>query len=220
MDLSFVGPGAAIPAADLVILPGSKNTRADLRWLREQGWDQALRRHLRYGGKVIGICGGMQMLGMSVADPHSVEGERGADEGLGLLAIDTELARDKTLRQVAGVCAFADAQAPVEGYEIHMGLTTARGACAPAFLIEGRPEGALSADGQILGTYLHGLFDRPEARAALLAWAGMRAEDAAAAEDPRRLRERSIARMAQTARPLYDALCSLSAPPAWSAVRS
>jgi adenosylcobyric acid synthase len=98
IDLRFVGPGQAIPPADLIILPGSKNTRGDLAWLKQQGWPDAIRRHLRYGGKLIGICGGFQMLGESVDDPHGVEGAPGSSAGLGLLAMRTALTRDKRFR--------------------------------------------------------------------------------------------------------------------------
>ena len=108
VDLRFIGPGQPVPPADLIILPGSKNTRGDLRWLREHGWDTAIARHLRYGGKLIGICGGFQMLGESVDDPHGVEGAPGSSAGLGLLPMRTELTREKKLLQVSGQCAFGD----------------------------------------------------------------------------------------------------------------
>ncbi|RZI41188.1 cobyric acid synthase [Herbaspirillum sp. HC18] len=202
VDLRFIGPGAAIPPADLVILPGSKNTRGDLAWLEANGWPQALRKHLRFGGKVIGICGGYQMLGRSVADPHGVEGASGASAALGLLEIDTELAREKRLAEVSGTCAFAD-DVPVSGYEIHMGASHGPAAESPAFYIGGRPEGARSPDGRVLGTYLHGVFDTPQALSALLRWAGLETE---AEVDLRALREQSIDRIADAAVPLLDAL--------------
>ncbi|RZA35195.1 MAG: cobyric acid synthase, partial [Lysobacteraceae bacterium] len=174
VDLRFVRAGEAIPAADLVILPGSKNTRGDLAWLRTQGWPAHLARHLRYGGKVMGICGGFQMLGHSVCDPHGVEAAPGVSEGLGLLAIDTELAREKNLALVSGRASLAGGAAfEVRGYEIHMGVSSGAGMDTPAFVIDGRNEGACSSDGQVLGSYLHGLFDHPEAGSALLAWAGL-----------------------------------------------
>src|SRR5690606_28944867 len=109
VDLQLIGPGRPIPPADLIVLPGSKHTRGDLDWLRANGWDRALRRHLRYGGKVIGICGGYQMLGRTVADPHGVEGAPGSSDGFGLLDVDTVLTAEKRLEQVAGQCAFAEA---------------------------------------------------------------------------------------------------------------
>ncbi len=208
VDMRFIGPGQAIPPADLIILPGSKNTRADLDFLIAQGWPAALQRHLRYGGKLIGICGGYQMLGNSIADPLGVEGVAGVSPGLGLLEIDTELMPEKRLAQVTGRCAFADAA--VSGYEIHMGRSHGPGLDIPAFEIDGRPEGARSADGLILGTYLHGLFEHPEACRALLGWAGL--ADAAHI-DPGQLREQSIDRIADAAQPLLQALRMLPPQP-------
>jgi len=201
VDLRFIGPGQAIPPADLIVLPGSKNTRADLTWLIEQGWKEALNRHLRYGGKVIGICGGYQMLGKTVADLHGIEGMSGISQGLGLLDVDTELAREKRLMHVAGHCAFA--AAPVAGYEIHMGVTRGPALDNPAFYLGPRPEGARSEDDRILGTYLHGVFDTPQAFTALLQWAGL--ADAAPV-DLAQLREQSLDRIADAAIPLLEAL--------------
>ncbi len=207
VDLQFIGPGHAIPAADLIILPGSKNTRADLDFLKAQGWQEVLDKHLRYGGKVIGICGGYQMLGHVVKDPHGVEGQPGDSDGLGLLDITTELTQEKRLQQVSGICAFGpDAKAKVEGYEIHMGLTYASSDTRPAFVIAGEDEGTRSPDDQILGSYLHGLFDHPEACATILAWAGLKSEvqlDLAA------LREQSLDRVADACAPLLQALARL-----------
>ncbi|MES2538490.1 MAG: cobyric acid synthase [Pseudomonadota bacterium] len=204
VDLQFIGPGQPIPPADLIILPGSKNTRADLAWLVEQGWQAALIRHLRYGGKVIGVCGGFQMLGKTVLDPHGVEGAPGVSQALGLFDMDTELTADKRLLQVAGHCAFADAT--VSGYEIHMGISRGAALARPAFHIAQRPEGARSVDDQILGTYLHGLFDTPQACGALLRWAGLDSDEAV---DLFRLREDSLDRIADACTPLLDALMGL-----------
>lgn len=203
VDLRFIGPRQPIPAADLIILPGSKNTRADLAWLRDNGWTAALGRHLRYGGRVIGVCGGFQMLGRTIADPLGIEGAPGVTEGLGWFAMETELTRDKRLAHVSGHCAFGDAPAPVSGYEIHMGVSRGPALERPAYVIEGRPEGARSPDGQILGSYLHGLFDIPEACAALLQWAGM---ENARGVDMAGLREKSIDRIADAAEPLLESL--------------
>ncbi len=205
VDLRFVRQGEAIPPADLIILPGSKNTRGDLEWLRAQGWPAAIDKHLRYGGKVIGICGGFQMLGHSVTDPHGIEGVPGVSAALGLLDMDTEMTLDKRLVQVSGECAFAEAT--VSGYEIHMGTSSGAALELPAFRIDGRPEGARSADGQILGTYLHGLFDTPQASAALLRWAGLHSEHSV---DTAQLREESLERIADAAQPLLDALIALT----------
>ncbi len=192
VDLRFVGPGQAIPGADLIILPGSKSVRADLAWLRENGWDAAIHRHLRYGGKVLGICGGLQMLGERIADPLGIEGEAGQSEGLGLLTLTTELAAQKQLRNVRGHLLLGDA--PIEGYEIHAGISQGPALELAAVRLEdGRMDGAVSADGQVLGTYLHGLFETPEACQALLGWAGL---NEAQRVDYHALRERDIERLA------------------------
>jgi adenosylcobyric acid synthase len=202
VDLQFVRHNQAKPACDLLIVPGSKNTRADLAWLLEQGWGDYIARHLRYGGKVIGICGGFQMLGASVADPRGVEGEAGQSRGLGLLDMRTELTQHKRLAQVSGRCAFADAG--VTGYEIHMGVSSGPALERPAFYRDGRAEGAISDDGQVLGSYLHGMFDAPHACAALLRWAGL---DSKNTVDTAQLREESLDRLAEAALPMYRALC-------------
>ena len=204
VDLRFIGPGQIIPPADLIVLPGSKNTCADLTWLQENGWHEAILKHLRYGGKVIGICGGYQMLGEAVADPHGVEGAAGEICGLGLLPVRTSLTKEKRLTQVSGQCAFA--HATVSGYEIHMGETQASAGVEPAFCIDGKPEGVRSMDDLILGSYLHGMFDHPEACAALLRWAGLQN---AKQIDMAQLREQSIDRIADAAIPLYEALHGL-----------
>lgn len=169
--LRYVGPGEPMPPCDLIILPGSKSVRTDLAWLRAQGWERALLRHLRYGGKLIGICGGFQMLGGEIDDPHGLEGVAGSSPGLGLFHITTTLMPEKQLRNVLGRLVLEDA--PVQGYEIHAGVTTGPALARPAARIEGRTDGALSADGQILGTYLHGLFESTAACNALLRWAGL-----------------------------------------------
>ncbi len=172
VNMQYVPPGARPPPADLVILPGSKQVRADLEWLREQGWEEYLQRHLRYGGRVLGICGGYQMLGMSIDDPAGVEGTPGRSEGFGLLPVDTVLQAGKALHLSQG--SLADGS-PIRGYEIHCGLSTLR-AELPAFaqLLDGRRDGCRSSDDQIIGTYLHGLFDEPTACSALLQWAGLK----------------------------------------------
>ena len=171
VDLRFVGPGQTPPAADLIILPGSKAVAADLAFLREHGWEPAIRRHLRYGGKLIGICGGLQMLGRAIHDPHGIEGTPGSCPGLGLLDLETTLQADKRLRQTQGRLALAEA--PVRGYEIHAGVSAGPALARPALHLDHGPDGALSADGQIIATYLHGLFDTPAAQTALLTWAGL-----------------------------------------------
>jgi adenosylcobyric acid synthase len=192
VDFRFVGINEPIPAADLIILPGSKSVRDDLAFLRQQGWDHAIMKHLRYGGKVMGICGGFQMLGQWLHDPLGLEGFPGSSPGLGLLEMETTLEQGKQLRNVQGKLVLADV--PVSGYEIHMGISSGTALQYPAMLLESGPEGALSQDGQILGTYLHGVFDAPEACAALLAWAGL--ETPASAFDYFAQREASLNRLA------------------------
>ena len=159
------------------------------------------------------------MLGQTVADPHGVEGAPGVTTALGLLEIGTTLTQDKRLAQVTGHCAFADttAAAAVSGYEIHMGTSHGAALGRPAFNItdgvQARPEGARSADDQILGSYLHGMFDTPDACAALLAWAGLRTDNKV---DLAQLREASLDRIADASAGLLDTLTSL---PQWECVR-
>jgi adenosylcobyric acid synthase len=171
VDLQFIPTGAVKPNADLIILPGSKNVRNDLSWLRHEGWEPVIRRHLRYGGKLIGICGGYQMLGRRIDDPLGVEGPMGSQPGLGLLELETRLERRKQLRNVTGRLAFADV--PVVGYEIHAGVSWGDALVRPAIYLQQGDDGAISEDGQILGSYLHGLFENASACRVLLKWAGM-----------------------------------------------
>ena len=155
--LTLVEAGQAIPGdCDMVLLPGSKSTIADLGFLREQGWDIDITAHLRRGGMVMGLCGGYQMLGRSVDDPQGIEGPTGATTGLGHLAVDTVLAADKTLARVSAGAPLFDAT--VTGYEIHMGRTEGTDCARPLLDIDGRPDGAISADGLVIGTYVHGIF--------------------------------------------------------------
>ncbi|MCO7570941.1 cobyric acid synthase [Pseudomonas chlororaphis] len=192
VDLQFIGPGQAIPAADLIILPGSKSVRGDLAFLRANGWEQAIARHLRYGGKLLGICGGLQMLGKQLHDPLGLEGAAGSSPGLGLLDFVTVLEEEKQLRNVRGHLSLE--QAAISGYEIHAGVTRGPALEQPAVLLDdGRRDGACSADGQILATYLHGLFESPAACSALLRWAGL---EAVQEVDYHALRERDIERLA------------------------
>jgi adenosylcobyric acid synthase len=209
VDLRFVREGEPIPGADLIVLAGTKNTRADLAWLNRQGWPDAIRRHLRYGGKVVGICGGFQMLGRVVDDPDGVEGAAGRSEALGLLDLSTTLTPEKRLAQVSGRCVFdaISSGAAVHGYEIHMGISSGAALSRPAFEIEGRAEGACSEDGQILGSYLHGMFDHASACAALLRWAGLHSEHAV---DATALREASLDRIADASAPLLNRLLLLT----------
>lgn len=198
VTLTFVGPEDAIPPCDLIILPGSKSVISDLRHLREQGWDHAIARHLRYGGKLLGICGGFQMLGNVISDPLGIEGSEVQANGLSYLDLHTELAAEKVLQSRHGT--LRDGATSVSGYEIHCGVTEGRALNRP--LIHYRSDegveqvdGAVSDDEQIIGTYWHGLFDDPEACQALLRWAGL---DQAITLDYHTLREQQIDRLADT----------------------
>ncbi len=172
VDLCFVRKGEALPPCDLLILPGSKSVRADLQQLRDNGWADQLKRHLRYGGKVLGICGGFQMLGRELHDPLGIEGPAGSSEGLGLLDITTTLASEKTLRQVSGHCYLNGKTTSIRGYEIHAGVSEGGGLKRHFADLGSHLDGAISDDGQVLGSYIHGLFDDDHARQQLLTWAG------------------------------------------------
>jgi adenosylcobyric acid synthase len=195
VDCVFVGPGDTIPACDLIVIPGSKSTRADLAWLRERGWDQAILRHVRYGGQVMGICGGFQMLGRAVHDPDGIEGEPGSSDGLGLLDMETVMTPHKVLRRVTGILHGSDAR--VSGYEIHCGVSQGPALDRPFAVLDAPAynDGAVSADSRVMGSYLHGVFDHPDTLAALLRHAGL--ADAAPL-DIHALREASIDRLADT----------------------
>ncbi len=155
--LSFVAPGEPLPGnAELVILPGSKSTIADLAFFRAQGWDIDLAAHIRRGGHVLGLCGGYQMLGRRIADPDGIEGPPGSVAGLGLLEIETVLTPDKITRPVTAVH-LASGES-LSGYEIHLGRTIGADCARPLLEIAGRQDGAASLDGKVQGTYVHGLF--------------------------------------------------------------
>ncbi|WP_054300963.1 cobyric acid synthase [Gemmobacter sp. LW-1] len=165
--LTLLPAGRPIPGdADLVILPGSKSTRGDLAFLRAQGWDIDLAAHVRRGGHVLGICGGYQMLGHVVRDPEGIEGPAGETPGLGLLDIETVMTPDKRLTRTRATHAATGLD--VEGYEIHIGRSNGPARARPFAFVEGAPEGAVSADGRITGSYLHGLFRADVFRAAFL----------------------------------------------------
>jgi adenosylcobyric acid synthase len=170
VELVKVRPGAALPGdADLVILPGSKATIADLAALRKAGFDIDIMAHLRRGGSIIGLCGGYQILGRTVLDPAGTEGPPGVAEGLGLLDVETVLSDEKRLEPVRGDTGGI----PFSGYEMHMGVTAGPDCARPfARLCGGTPEGAVSADGRVIGTYIHGLFGNDRQRAAWLARLG------------------------------------------------
>jgi adenosylcobyric acid synthase len=165
--LTLVQPGEALPRdADLFLLPGSKATRSDLAALRENGWDIDILAHHRAGGRVIGICGGYQMLGRTIADPDGVEGPVGTSEGLGLLAVDTVLAPSKQLRLETATHLASGEQ--LAGYHMHMGVTSGPDTERPFARVGAEPEGAISANGRVVGTYLHGLFSADGFRRAFL----------------------------------------------------
>jgi adenosylcobyric acid synthase len=176
VDLVLVGPGEPIPGdCDLVVLPGSKATIPDLAALREAGWDIDLRAHVRRGGRVLGICGGYQMLGRAVADPDGTEGPPGRVEGLGLLDVETVLTGEKLLSEVNGEA--AGAHVPFRGYEMHIGRTAGRDCARPLLTFaDGRSDGACSPDGRITACYVHGLFADDRQRAHWLARLGANAD--------------------------------------------
>jgi len=167
IDLVLVHPGDPLPGdADLVVLPGSKATIADLAHFRDAGWDVDLAGHLRRGGRVIGLCGGFQMLGRVIRDPEGIEGPPGEVPGLGLLDIETELTVQKRLERVRGK--HRASGAAVDGYEMHMGRTQSADIQRSFLEVAGQAEGAVSADGRVMGTYLHGLFASDDFRRAFL----------------------------------------------------
>jgi adenosylcobyric acid synthase len=166
VTLELVAPGRPLPSADLVILPGSKATLADLAALHAEGWDIDIRAHRRRGGAVLGICAGYQMLGRRVADPAGIEGTAGESTGLGLLEIETVLTDDKLLVEARGLEIASGA--PVCGYEMHMGRTDGPGTAAPMLRLGARDDGAVSADGRVMGCHLHGLFASDAFRRAFL----------------------------------------------------
>jgi adenosylcobyric acid synthase len=168
VDLVMVRAGEAIPGdAALVILPGSKSTRGDLDYLRTQGWDIDLAAHVRRGGHVLGLCGGYQMLGKSVTDPDGIEGPPGETPGLGLLDVTTMMTPEKSLTRVTAE--HAETKQPIKAYEIHIGRTQGGDRARPFAFVDGASEGAISADGRVQGSYLHGLFSSDSFRSAYLA---------------------------------------------------
>ncbi|MBW9055251.1 cobyric acid synthase [Rhizobium mesosinicum] len=175
VELVFVRAGERLPAdAALIILPGSKSTISDLADFRAQGWDRDLAAHVKRGGRVIGICGGYQMLGRKVYDPLGIEGTATEIEGLGLLDVETEMAPEKTVRNSSAHSAEYDV--PLSGYQIHLGVTQGADCERPTAIVDGSADGAVSADGRIVGTYLHGLFGSDAYRAGLLQSFGLSGE--------------------------------------------
>ena len=163
VEFDFIPPGTPLPRdADVVVLPGTKSTLGDLEFLRSQGWDHDVIAHARTGGRVLGLCGGYQMLGRWVRDPDGVDGPAGEAPGLGLLDVETVMRGEKSVQPVAGACARSGV--PLSGYEMHMGTTTGPDAARPFAHLPGGPDGAVSADGRIEGSCVHGLFSGDEFR--------------------------------------------------------
>jgi adenosylcobyric acid synthase len=174
VSVEVIAPGRPLPVeADLILIPGTKSTRADLAFFRAQGWEVDLRAALRRGARVLGLCGGYQMLGRTISDPQGLEGTPGSDPGLGLLSVDTVMSPDKrvTLVEASHPASGTD----VQGYEIHLGRTEGPDRARPLFTVAGQPEGAVSADGQVMGSYLHGMFAGDAFRAAFLRGLGANA---------------------------------------------
>ncbi len=172
VEIVMIHSGERLPGdAGLVIIPGSKSTIGDLARFRENGWEDDLAAHCRRGGHVIGLCGGFQMLGRKVRDPDGIEGAVTEIDGLGLLDIETVMEPEKTVRNVSARSVQYDL--PLSGYEIHLGRTSGPDCSRPVVLIDGKPDGAMSPDGRIFGTYLHGLFGADEYRGRLLAGMGI-----------------------------------------------
>jgi len=199
VNLRFVAVDTHDRTADLIILPGSKNVIRDLQTLQDNGWQHTLNKHLRYGGKVLGICGGYQMLGGVLADPSGVEnhGTPNNAVGFGLLDIKTTLAASKQLKNVTGqFCHAGFSTEDVAGYEIHCGQSQLNDPARALFALEnGDKDGCVSEDEQTLGTYLHGLFDQPQACNELLAWAGLKQDRAV---DLGAVREQQLNRLANS----------------------
>jgi len=171
VTLRIVPPGQPLPVeADLIILPGSKATIADLAHFRAEGWDIDLAAALRRGARVLGLCGGYQMLGREIADPEGIEGRAGSVPGLGLLDVTTTMTPDKRVTETEAL--HPASGTGVRGYEIHLGRTTGPDRSRPMFTVAGRPEGAVRADGRVMGSYLHGMFGEDAFRRAFLSGLG------------------------------------------------
>jgi adenosylcobyric acid synthase len=190
-----------LPAADLVILAGSKNSRADLEFLKEQGWDKQIQKHLCYGGKVFGICGGYQMLGQTISDPHGIEGATGETTGLNLLPIRTILSSEKILENQQAILSIAGESIEVKGYEIHFGQSEHLLPLTPLLNINGMGQGAISEDQQIAGCYLHGIFDQARAIDALALWCEVTIENSQNLDE---IQEQAIEKLADVCQQHMD----------------
>jgi adenosylcobyric acid synthase len=178
--VELVQPGRPLPLCDLILLPGSKATLGDLAALRVEGWDIDILAHVRRGGAVLGLCAGYQMLGRRIADPRGIEGTAGEAKGLGLLEVDTVLTAEKTLKEVTGV--ELRSHAAIAGYEMHVGRTDGPGAARPMLRLGSRLDGAVSADGRIMGCHMHGIFASDGFRRGFLERLGGKADAALAYE--------------------------------------
>ena len=212
VHLEFIGPGQPLPPCDLIILPGSTAVRDDLEFIRTQGWGNDIQRHLRYGGKLLGICGGLQMLGQTIHDPNGVESDAGSSNGLGYADFETTMSHEKQLRQVNGK--LMPSNVDISGYEIHRGSSTGPALKQPMLELSGQADGFISADGKIAGTYLHGLFDQPTACQALLQWAGL---ENAKTLDIEALEQQSLDRLADAVEESIDIGKLLSKAHNWNA---
>lgn len=190
-----------LPPADVIILAGSKNSRADLEFLKAQGWDKQIQKHLRYGGKVFGICGGYQMLGQTISDPYGIEGDIGETAGLNLLPMRTSLSADKTLENQHATFSLAGENIDVKGYEIHLGDTQHLASLTPLLLIKGKAQGAISDDEKIAGCYLHGVFDQANAIDALALWCDVTLEKS---QDIEVIQEQAIEKLADVCQKHID----------------
>lgn len=182
IDLQYIKIGQSLQGADLIILPGSKNVTSDLTFLKQQGWQQEIEQHLRYGGKLLGICGGYQMLGKHIFDPEHIESSVEQVSGLGLLDFTTTLTQNKTLSQVSASMTLNGETCQLTGYEIHCGVSTGPGLSHSLLNIhrestthnQSIPDGCISDDGKIIATYLHGFFDCPAPTQLVLNWLGIK----------------------------------------------
>ncbi len=201
VDLQFVNIEQPCPACDLIILPGSKNVRADLTSLKDANWTEQLLKHLRYGGKILGICGGYQMLGNEIHDPQGIEDTAGSTDGFALLDAQTTLQPKKQLRNVTGTLIHpALKPATFSGYEIHCGTTETH--TDPLLKIaDGRSDGIVNEDNNIIGSYIHGIFDNTQTAESLLHWAGLANVQTIDIED---IREQQLERLAATLEEHFD----------------
>ena len=191
VDLQFIRLDQAIPHSDLIILPGSKSVQADLNYLKQAGWEKTINKHLRYGGKLLGICGGFQMLGQRIDDPQQIEANLGCVEGFKLLDMHTTLSPEKQLKNVSGINLLDNST--INGYEIHAGVTDGPALASPFSDLGTYKDGAVSADQQIIGTYVHGLFEQTATCNSLLQWAGLSRVETI---DYQQLREQQLNRLA------------------------